>query len=154
MCNPLETGVMFSFSATAPQLDSLTQRVNEVARQNSNAACQFIEDPHDPPIVPFSTGNPGSFLCPHCPVVLPGGSTKSFDKRMGTEECGFESRNHCLSLCLRDPQFLRPVPTAGFRMKGASRFYWEKSSYPLEPFIRWQKSGCRRTGTQKNHVNA
>src|ERR1035441_8137100 len=119
MCHPLETEVMFSFSATAPQLDSLTQRVNEVARQNSNAAGQFIADSHNSPIVPFSTGNPGSFLCPHCPVVLPGGSTQSVDKGMGTEEYGFESRNHCLSLCLRDPQFLRPAPTAGFRFKHA-----------------------------------
>ena len=115
MCNPWETGVMFSFSATAPQLDSLTQRVNEVARQNSNANGHFIEDSHDSPIVPFSTGNPDSFLCLHCPVVPPGGSTESSDKGMGTEECGFESRNDCWSLFLRDPQFLRPPPTAGFR---------------------------------------
>jgi hypothetical protein len=107
---------MFSFSATAPQLDSLPQRVNEIARQNSNANGHLIEDSQDSRIVPFSTGNPGSFLCPHCPVVLPGGSTESFDKGMGTEECGFESRNHCLSLFLRDPQFLRPPPTAGCRM--------------------------------------
>ena len=49
MCNPLETGVMFSFSATAPQLDSLTQRVNEVGRQNSNANGHFIEDSQDSP---------------------------------------------------------------------------------------------------------
>ena len=61
--------------------------------------------------------NSGSFLCPHCPVGLAGGSTESFDKGMGTEECGIESRNHGLSLFLRNPQFLRPPAIAGFRIK-------------------------------------
>jgi hypothetical protein len=96
--HPLETGVMFSFSATVPQLDSLTQWVNEFARQSSNAACHLVEDSQDSPVVPFSTGKPGSFLCHNRLVVPPGGSTEYFDKGVGTGECGFESRTDCLSL--------------------------------------------------------
>jgi hypothetical protein len=131
MCNPLEKRVMFSFSATAPQLDSLAQRVNEVARQNSNANGHFIEDLQNAPAVPFATGNPDSFLCRHCPVVQPGGSTESSDKGMGTEECGFESRNHCWFLFLRAPQFLRPAPTAGFKMIECG--FLPKAATPVSP---------------------
>jgi hypothetical protein len=44
MRKPLETQVIISFSATAPQLDSFTQRVNESARRKSNVTDDFIAD--------------------------------------------------------------------------------------------------------------
>ena len=54
MCNLLEIQVLFGFLATAPQLDSLTQWVNEFALRKTTFHSDFIEDF---PFVAFATAD-------------------------------------------------------------------------------------------------
>jgi hypothetical protein len=44
MCKPLKTADLFSFSATAPQLDSFTQQVNEFELLKITSHMNFIDD--------------------------------------------------------------------------------------------------------------
>jgi hypothetical protein len=54
MCNLLETQVLLVFLTTAPQLDSLTQWVNEFALRKTTFHLDFIEDF---PLVALSTAD-------------------------------------------------------------------------------------------------
>ena len=102
------------------------------------------------PVVPFLTGNPVSFPCPHCPVVLPGGSRQmevdeEHQKMSEVSEDG-DRRAACPTPQAADKRLrstawirLKNPPKDAFLQQprlGGSDFFWKHEGASLRRLLR------------------